>query len=267
MAPLSRVLISTQTCIINGLGAGYGQCSNGLEVQVICKVFLVANIYLRYIRFQTLNIGNIIVSLLNTLQPSHMWNQLNGFQIWMIYICKVLFHLTVSCWQHWLGIKINYRINVLLFVTSFVASQNDHDLIMIMYRINVLLLVTSLVASQNALEAPSLLNLMMMEANMIPMASRNRRGWAFNARCHEKALTLGWQWYLMSMIKKENFGIYSDLYLKFDFLREPLMLNWASTIKKSKCGTLNVCTIYCGNVTFPLFYQVLFKCHRYADTF
>ena len=39
-------------------------------------------------------------------------------------------------------------------MTSFVASQNDHDLIMIMYRINVLLLVTSLVASQNALEAP-----------------------------------------------------------------------------------------------------------------
>ena len=75
MAPLSRVLISTQTCIINGLGAGYGQCSNDLEVLVICKVFLVVNIYLRYfdnIRFQTLNIGNIIVSLLNTLQPSHL---------------------------------------------------------------------------------------------------------------------------------------------------------------------------------------------------
>ena len=40
-------------------------------------------------------------------------------------------------------------------MTSSVASQNDHDLLMIMYRINVLLLVTSLVASQNALEALS----------------------------------------------------------------------------------------------------------------
>ena len=195
----------------------------------------------------------------------------------MIYICKVLFHLTVSCWQHWLGIKINYRINVLLFVTPSVASPNDHDLIMIMYRINVLILVTSLVASQNALEALSLLNLMMMEANMIPMASRNRRGWAFNARCHEKALTLRWQWYLMIMdqpthpcwLKKRTsvFIVTCIWSLNFEFLREPLMLNWASTIKKSKCGTLNVCTIYCGNVTFPLFYQVLFKCHRYADTF
>ena len=64
--PLSEVLISTQTCIINGLGAGYGQCSNGLEVLVMCKVILVVTIYLRYIdniRVQVLNIGNIIVSL------------------------------------------------------------------------------------------------------------------------------------------------------------------------------------------------------------
>ena len=169
--------------------------------------------------------------------------------------------------------KCPFICDVICSITKWSWSDNDHVSDKCPITCDVIGSVTK------CIRGPSLLNLMMMEANMIPMASRNRRGWAFNARCHEKALTLRWQWYLMIMdqptrpcwLKKRTlvFIVTCTWSLNFEFLREPLMLNWASTIKKSKCGTLNLCTIYwhCGNVTFPLFYQVLFKCHRYADTF